>query len=80
MLEYQLMRHTAGLVTDMVTLARLHAALDNVIETQQAIEAIQVSSATPPAGVARLSSLLGEAREVLRYLLARPQTRQALSK
>lgn len=74
------MRHTAGLVTDMVTLARLHAALDSVIETQQAIEAIQVSSATPPPGVSRLSTLLGEAREVLRYLLARPEIRQALSK
>ncbi|HEY5946115.1 MAG TPA: hypothetical protein VIV40_11520 [Kofleriaceae bacterium] len=59
----------------MVTLARLHGALDAVVETEQTIAAIREASALPAHGVARISELLGEARELLRRLLVRPESR-----
>lgn len=61
---------------DLATLARLHAALDSVVETEQVIAAIHDSSASR-AAVVRVSALLGEARELLRGLLARPDRRHA---
>jgi hypothetical protein len=57
----------------MITLARLHAALDLVVETEQHIQAIPRSS---PA-VVRLTERLHEARELLRALL---DHRQAVGK
>ncbi|TMQ15752.1 MAG: hypothetical protein E6J91_12945 [Deltaproteobacteria bacterium] len=62
----------------MATLARLHAALDSVVETEHVIAAIHNSSGNPPPAVARVGSLLGEARELLRHLLARPEHRHAV--
>jgi hypothetical protein len=67
-------RTPADLVADLATLARLHAALDSVVETEQVISAIHDSSAGRAAAVVRVSALLGEARELLRGLL-RPDRR-----
>jgi hypothetical protein len=61
----------------MITLARLHAALDFVLETEQVIAGIRESTAAPPPGVARVGELVGEARELLRQLLARQDNRHA---
>ena len=62
----------------LATLARLHAALDSVVETEQVIAAIHDSSANRSQAVARVGNLLGEARELLRGLLARPDRRAAV--
>ncbi len=64
-------------LADLATLARLHAALDSVVETEQVIAAIHDSSASRAAAVVRVSALLGEARELLRGLLVRPDRRHA---
>lgn len=69
------MRMNAELAADMATLARLHAALDSVVETEHVLAAIHETSAAPPAGIVRVSSLLGEARELLRALLVPPGRR-----
>jgi hypothetical protein len=71
------MKRTAELVTDMMTLARLHAALDSVVDTEQLITQIHESSAISPPTVARVGALVAEARELLRWLLA-PQGRHAV--
>jgi hypothetical protein len=72
------MRQTAGLVTDMMTLARLHAALDSVVEARQLIAAIRDASATPRPALEQVGALFDEARELLRALLATPKHRQAV--
>jgi hypothetical protein len=73
------MRTNADFVGDMATLARLHAALDSVVETEHVISAIHETSMSPPPAVARVGALLGEARELLRWLLAtRPEHRHAV--
>jgi hypothetical protein len=72
------MKQSAELVTDMMTLARLHAALDSVTDTEQIIAQIHESSAISPTTVVRVGELVAEARELLRWLLAPPQTRQAV--
>jgi len=64
----------------MVTLARLHAALDAVTDTGQMIAQIHESSAISPPTVVRVGELVAEARELLRWLLAPPQTRHAVRK
>lgn len=69
-------RTSADPAADLATLARLHAALDSVVETEQMIAAIHDSSASR-AAVTRVGALLGEARELLRGLLARPDRRHA---
>lgn len=53
---------------DLVTLARLHAALDGVVELEQLIVAIRQSSGSPRS-VQHVADLLGQARELLRYML-----------
>jgi hypothetical protein len=65
-------------VADLATLARLHAALDSVVETEQVIAAIHDSSASRAAAVVRVSALFGEARELLRGLLVGPDRRYAV--
>lgn len=72
------MTQSAEVVTDMATLARLHAALDSVTDTQQMIAQIHESSALSPPTVARVGKLVAEARELLRRLLVPPQTRHAV--
>lgn len=72
------MRSHAELVGDLPTLARLHAALDSVVETEHVIAAIHESSVSVPPGVVRVSALLGETRELLRALLRRPDRRHAV--
>jgi hypothetical protein len=62
-------------VADLATLARIHAALDSVVETEQVIAAIHDSSASRTAAVNRIGTLLGEARELLRGLLVRTDRR-----
>ena len=74
------MKRSAELVTDMMTLARLHAALDSVTETEQMIAQIQQTSTLSPSAVVRARALVAEARELLRFLLAPPQTRQDVGK
>jgi hypothetical protein len=74
------MKQSAEPVADMVTLARLHAALDAVTDTEQVIAQIQESSAISPSTVARVGELVAEARELLRWLLTPPQSRHAVRK
>jgi hypothetical protein len=71
-------RSNADLAGDMATLARLHSALDSVVETEQVIAAIHDTSVNHSHAVERVSALLGEARELLRALLARPDRRRAV--
>ena len=59
----------------MTTLARLHAALDSVVEAEVLIAEITASTAGPP-GLARAAQLVHDAREALRSML-RSKTRQA---
>jgi hypothetical protein len=61
---------------DLAMLARLHAALDSVVETEQVIAAIHDSSTS--RAVVRVGTLLGEARELLRGLLVRADRRHAV--
>ncbi|MGN6109555.1 MAG: hypothetical protein ACTHU0_30890 [Kofleriaceae bacterium] len=72
------MRASLGAVHDMVVLARLHATLDTVVETEATIRDLGASS---PVGaqqaIRRLGDLMGEARELLRGLLADPARRPA---
>jgi len=72
------MKRSAELVTDMMTIARLHAALDSVVDTEQLIAQIHESSAISPPTVAKLGALVAEARELLRWLLAPPASRHAV--
>ena len=72
------MRTSVSLVTDMMTLARLHAALDSVIETEQLIAAVDETSPLPRPAVARVRALVGETRELLRRLLRPPEPRHAV--
>ena len=53
---------------DLVTLARLHAALDSVVELEETIAAIKQTSGSPRS-VQHVADLLGQARELLRYML-----------
>ena len=64
----------------MMTLARLHAALDSVQETAALLAQIRETATIPQYGLARVSELMGEAREVLRALLTRPDHRHAVEK
>jgi hypothetical protein len=72
------MRNNAELVADLATLARLHAALDSVVETEQVIAAIHDTSVNRSVAVDRVGALLGEARELLRGLLLRPDRRRSV--
>jgi hypothetical protein len=72
------MQRSAELVTDMMTLARLHAALDSVIDIEQLMTEVHESSTISPHAVARVGELVGEARELLRGLLAPPRTGHAV--
>lgn len=60
----------------MMTLARLHAALDSVVETEQLIITIGEASPAHSSAVTRLAEVVREARELLRSLLTRPEARQ----
>jgi hypothetical protein len=53
---------------NLVTLARLHAALDQVVELEQLIATIQDTSGAPRT-VHHVGDLLGQARELLRFML-----------
>lgn len=53
---------------DLVTLARLHAALDSVVELEQLVVTIKQTSASPRS-VQHVVDLLAQARELLRYML-----------
>lgn len=55
---------------NMVVLAQLHSALDSVVDTEAAIEAIRETGFAQPA-MQRLEQLVTESRELLRSLLAR---------
>jgi len=74
------MKRSAELVTDMMTLARLHAALDSVVDIEQLIAQVHESSTFSPPAVARVSLLVAEARELLRWMLATPRVREAVGK
>jgi hypothetical protein len=58
--------------TDMMTLARLHAALDAVTDTEQIITHIRQSSAISRPAMLRVGQLVAEARELLRSMLSPP--------
>lgn len=72
------MKRSAERATDMMTLARLHAALDSVLDTEQLIAQIHESSTISPPTVARVDALLAEARELLRRLLDPSSQRQVV--
>jgi len=55
---------------DMIVLAQLHAALDSVVETEAALDAIKETGFVPPT-IDRLEELVTESRELLRSLLGR---------
>jgi hypothetical protein len=63
---------------DMMTLARLHAALDSVVDTEQVMAQIHESSPVSRPAVVRVRVLVAEARELLRSLLVRPEARHAV--
>lgn len=54
----------------MVVLAQLHSALDSVVETEAALEAIKEAGFMQPT-LQRLERLVMESRELLRSLLGR---------
>ena len=72
------MKRSAARSEDMMTLARLHAALDSVVDTEQVMTQIQESSAIPQPTVARVRALVAEARELLRWMLSRPEARHVV--
>jgi hypothetical protein len=72
------MQRSAELVADMMTLARLHAALDSVVDIEQLIAQVHESSTVSPHTVARVGELVAQARELLRDLLAPPPARHAV--
>lgn len=61
-------------------LARLHAALDSVHETATLLAQIRETAALPSHGLVRATELVGEARELLRGLLSRPDRRHGVEK
>ena len=71
----QAMKRSADYADDMMTLARLHAALDSVVDTEQVMTQIHETSTVPQPTVARVRELVAEARELLRSLLVRPEAR-----
>lgn len=80
LLDSPLMRSNLGPGSDMMTLARLHAALDSVHETVTLLAQIRETASLPSRGLARATELVGEARELLRALLARPDRRHGVEK
>lgn len=60
----------------MVTLARLHAALDSVVETELLIATIHETSPAHSHSVTRLAEVVREAKGLLRSMLSRPERRQ----
>ncbi|HEY3803498.1 MAG TPA: hypothetical protein VGL61_12855 [Kofleriaceae bacterium] len=62
----------------MLTLARLHAALDSVVEARQLIADIHAASPAPRPALEQVGALFDEARELLRTLLTTPKRRQAV--
>ena len=69
------MRQTAGLVMDMMTLARLHAALDSVVEARQLIA--NAAEDGPRPALDQVGALFDQARDLLRAILT-PDVRQAV--
>jgi hypothetical protein len=74
------MKRSADYADDMMTLARLHAALDSVVDTEQVMTQIHETSTVPQPTVTRVRELVAEARELLRSLLVRPEARHAVGK
>ncbi len=70
------MKRSVDYADDMMTLARLHAALDSVVDTEQVMTQIHETSTVPQPTVTRVRELVAEARELLRGLL-RPECRHA---
>jgi hypothetical protein len=60
--------------TDMMTLARLHAALDSVVETEELLTQVRETTPGSPNALARASAAVVEVRELLRAML-RPESR-----
>jgi len=58
----------------MTTLARLHATLDFIVEAEQMLEELREGQTSSSPAVTRVGQLLGEARDLLRDLLARRQS------
>lgn len=63
-----------------MTLARLHAALDSVHDTATLLAQLRETASLPAHGLARATQLVGEARELLRALLAAPDLRHGVEK
>lgn len=72
------MKQGPGRSDEMMTLARLHAALDSVVDTEQVMAQIHESSAISRPTVARVRELVAEASELLRWMLARPEARHVV--
>lgn len=56
---------------DMTTLARLHAALDFVVEARTLLGEIRAGAVAPSPAIDRISASLAEAQQMLRNLLRR---------
>jgi hypothetical protein len=63
-----------------MTLARLHAALDSVHETASLLAQIRETASLQPHGLTRATELVGQAQELLRSLLLRPESRHGVEK
>jgi hypothetical protein len=72
------MKRSASPGDDMMTLARLHAALDSVVDTEQVMRQIHETSVVPQPTVERVRELVAEARELLRSMLSRSEVRHAV--
>jgi hypothetical protein len=64
----------------MMTLARLHAALDSVQETATLLAQLRETASLPTHGLTRATALVSEARELLRSLLMPPDRRHGVEK
>lgn len=62
-----------GPAVDMTTLARLHAALDFIVDAEQMLGEIRESQTSSSPAITRVGQLLGESRDLLRGLLARTE-------
>lgn len=61
-----------GTEADMTTLARLHAALDFVVEARTMLRELQGDAAVPSSAIERIAASLGEAQQMIAGLLRRP--------
>lgn len=55
----------------MTTLARLHAALDSIVEAREVLDEVLETAPRVSPGIARVTRLLAESQEIVRGVLTR---------